>query len=79
VLKEPQIREMNTVQSDLVEWYVLETEFFQDHVRHTRYVETGKIGIRGWRRIGETVRNSAREASVSSISKPRELRAAMVL
>ena len=26
-------------QSDLVERYKLETEFFQDHVRHTRYVE----------------------------------------
>ena len=30
------------VQSDLVEWYKLETEFFQDHVRHTRYVEKEK-------------------------------------
>jgi len=32
---------MNTAQSDLVEWCKLETEFFQDHVRHTRYVEKG--------------------------------------
>ena len=32
---------MNTAQSDLVEWCKLETEFFQDHVRHTRYVERG--------------------------------------
>ena len=30
---------MDTVQSDLVEWHKLETKFFQDHVRHTRYVE----------------------------------------
>ena len=29
---------MDTVQSDLVEWYKLETEFFQDHVRHTKSV-----------------------------------------
>jgi len=32
---------MNTTQSDLVEWYKLETKFSQDHVRHTRYVEKG--------------------------------------
>ena len=29
-------------QSDLVEWYKLETEFFHDHVRHTRYVREAK-------------------------------------
>ena len=33
---------MDTVQSDLVEWHKLETEFFQDHVRHTGYVEKGR-------------------------------------
>ena len=33
---------MKTAQSDLVEWYKLETEFFQGHVRHTRYVEKEK-------------------------------------
>ena len=33
---------MNTTQSDLVEWYKLETEFFQDHARHTKYVEKEK-------------------------------------
>ena len=33
---------MNTTQSDLVEWYKLDTEFFQDRVRHTRYVEKEK-------------------------------------
>ena len=33
---------MSAVQSDLVEWYKLETEFFQDRVRHARYVEKGK-------------------------------------
>jgi len=32
---------MITAQSDLVEWYKLETKFFQDHFRHTRYVEKG--------------------------------------
>ena len=30
---------MDTAQSDLVEWHKLETEFFRDHVRHTKYVE----------------------------------------
>ena len=29
-------------QSDLVEWYKLETELFHDHVRHTRYVGEAK-------------------------------------
>jgi len=33
---------MNTTQSDFVEWYKLETEFLQDHIRHTRYVEKEK-------------------------------------
>ncbi|CUS11457.1 unnamed protein product, partial [Tuber aestivum] len=33
---------MTGTQSDLVVWYKLETEFFQDHVRHTKYVEEAK-------------------------------------
>ena len=33
---------MDKAQSDLVVWYKLETEFFQDYVRHTRYVEKAK-------------------------------------
>ena len=33
---------MNKAQSDLVEWYKLETEFFQDHVRHTKYLGKAK-------------------------------------
>ena len=33
---------MDRAQSDLVVWYKLETEFFQDYVRHTRYVEKAK-------------------------------------
>ncbi|CUS12980.1 unnamed protein product, partial [Tuber aestivum] len=33
---------MDKTQSDLVVWYRMETEFFQDHVRHTRYVEKAK-------------------------------------
>ena len=33
---------MDRAQSDLVAWYKLETEFFQDYVRHTRYVEKAK-------------------------------------
>ena len=36
--KEPHIRYMDNTQSDLIMWYQLETEFFQDHVRHTRYL-----------------------------------------
>ena len=33
---------MDNAQSDLIEWYRLETEFFQDHVRHTRYLGEAK-------------------------------------
>jgi len=33
---------MRAVQSDLVQWYKLETEFFQDRVGHGRYAEKGK-------------------------------------
>ena len=33
---------MDRAQSDLVVWYKLETEFFQDYVRHTRYAEKAK-------------------------------------
>ena len=40
--KEPQIRDMDNTQSDLIMWYQLETEFFQDHVKHTRYLGEAK-------------------------------------
>ena len=33
---------MDKAQSDLVEWYKLETEFFQDHVIHTKYLGKAK-------------------------------------
>jgi len=33
---------MDKVQSDLVEWYKLETDFFNDHVRHTRCTAQAK-------------------------------------
>jgi len=33
---------MDKSQSDLIVWYKFETEFFQDHVRHTRYVAKAK-------------------------------------
>jgi len=45
---------MNTVQSDLVEWCKLETEFFQGHVTNTRYVEKGK---NRYKRVEEDWRN----------------------
>ena len=47
---------MDTAQSDLVEWYKLETEFFQDHVRHTKYVEENnsyRKVTEDWRNCGE--------------------------
>ena len=33
---------MDETQSDLIEWYKLETEFFQDHIRHTKYIAKAK-------------------------------------
>ena len=48
---------MNKTQSDLIEWYKLETKFFLDHIRHTIYV--GKAKNRNekveedWRNCGE--------------------------
>jgi len=48
---------MCETQSDLVLWYKLETEFFHDHIRHTKYV--GKAKNRDekvkedWRNCGE--------------------------
>ena len=33
---------MDKTQSDLIVWYKLETEFFHDHVRHTKYVAKAK-------------------------------------
>ena len=48
---------MGEAQSDLIVWYKLEIEFFQDHVRHTKYV--GKAKNRNekaeeeWRNCGE--------------------------
>ena len=48
---------MDQVQSDLVMWYKLETEFFQDYVRHTRYAERAKNRNEqveeDWRNCGE--------------------------
>ena len=38
----PQIRDMDKVQSDLVAWYKLETDFFKDHVTHTRCTAQAK-------------------------------------
>ena len=48
---------MRETQSDLIAWYKLETEFFHDHIRHTKYV--GKAKNRDekvkedWRNCGE--------------------------
>ena len=46
---------MNTDASYLVELYKPETEFFQDHVRHTRTVESARGG---YKRVKEDWRNS---------------------
>jgi len=45
---------MGAAQSDFVEWYKLETEFFQDRVRHTSYVEKWK---NRYKRVKEDWRN----------------------
>ena len=48
---------MGKTQSDLVEWYELETEFFQDYVRHTKYVGKAKNRnqkvMENWSNCGE--------------------------
>ncbi|KAG0643278.1 kinase-like domain-containing protein [Tuber brumale] len=48
---------MDKAQSDLVVWYRLETEFFRDHVRHTRYLGEEKDRNRkvkeDWSNCGE--------------------------
>jgi len=48
---------MDKTQSDSVVWYKLETEFFQDHVRHTKYIAKAKSRNEevkeDWRNCGE--------------------------
>jgi len=48
---------MEEAQSDLVLWYKIETEFFQDHIRHTRYIAKAKSRDEevkeDWRNCGE--------------------------
>ena len=48
---------MDNSQSDLIEWYKLETEFVQDHFRHTRYMGEAKNRNtkvkEDWRNCGE--------------------------
>ena len=38
----PKSGDEERAQSDLAEWYKLDTEFFQDYVRHTKYVKKAK-------------------------------------
>jgi len=53
----PQTQDMEEAQSDLVLWYKIETEFFQDHIRHTRYIAKAKSRDEevkeDWRNCGE--------------------------
>jgi len=53
---------MGETQSDLIIWYKLQTEFFQDHVRHTRYIAEAKRRNEeakdDWRNCGELGRGS---------------------
>jgi len=80
---------MGTAQSDLVEWYKLETEFVQDHVRHTRYVKKeknrykrvkedwsncGELGTGGFGVVHKQVRGTTgRYRAVKTIDKRRLL------
>ena len=38
----PKTQEMDDSQSDLIVWYKLETQFFPDHVRHTKCVREAR-------------------------------------
>jgi len=38
----PQVQEIDKSHSDLIEWYKLETEFFPDHVEHTKYAREAR-------------------------------------
>jgi len=55
---------MDKVQSDLVEWYRLETEFFRDHIRHTRGIGQAKSRNQkveeNWSNCGELGRGGFR-------------------
>jgi len=45
---------MDETQSDLIVWYKLETEFFQDHIRHTGYIASRNEEVNEeWRNCGE--------------------------
>jgi len=48
---------MDDTQADLVVWYKLEAEFFQDHIRHTRHIAKTKSRDEevkeDWRNCGE--------------------------
>ena len=68
---------MDGAQSDLVLWYKLETVFFRDHVRHTRYA--GKARNRN-EKVKEDWSNCdelGRGGSVLFIGRWRKLRIAI--
>ena len=54
---------MDSTQSDLVKWYELETEFFEDYVRHTKHAGKAKNRnekvIENWRNCGEIGRGDS--------------------
>ena len=54
---------MDSTQSDLVKWYELETEFFEDCVRHTKHAEKAKNRnekiIENWKNCGEIGRGGS--------------------
>ena len=81
---------MDNAQSDLVEWYKLETEFFPDHVRHTRYLgearnrnkkvkedwsNCGELGSGGFGVVYKQIRKTTgRYRAVKAIDKRPPLR-----
>jgi len=81
---------MDNAQSDLVEWYKLETEFFPDHVRHTRYLgearnrdkkekedwsNCGELGSGGFGVVHKQIRKTTgRYRAVKTIDKRPPLR-----
>ena len=65
---------MDNLQSDLIVWYKLETDFFQDRVRHTKYLGKAKKRKEKVKEDWSNCEELGRDL-VLSIGRSRKLRA----